>query len=77
MDPERKQFLENALKSLTLDVVEKLNDAIKTLQNNDDSSEENHQIEALECIQNYIDDIDTANGMTLFISKIFFISSFC
>lgn len=58
MDPERRQFLENALKALTVDVVEQLQTAAKTLGSTENSEEE--KLEALELILEYIDDIDTA-----------------
>lgn len=60
MDPERRRFLEEALKSLTIDVVEELNKAMKTLT--DENSGEEDQVEALEVVTNFVADIDTANG---------------
>lgn len=60
MDPERRRFLEEALKSLTIDVVEELNKAMKTLT--DANSSEEDQTNALEVVTNFVADIDTANG---------------
>ncbi|XP_070494884.1 hsp70-binding protein 1 [Chironomus tepperi] len=59
MDPERRRFLEEALKSLTIDVVEELNKAMKTLT--DENSSEDDQVTSLEVVTNFVADIDTAN----------------
>lgn len=59
MDPERRKFLEEALKSMTIDVVEELNKAVKTLV--DENSCEDDQVQALEVVTNFVADIDTAN----------------
>lgn len=59
MDPERRRFLEEALKSLTIDVVEELNKAMKTLM--DENASEDDQVNALEVVSNFVADIDTAN----------------
>ena len=59
MDPERRRFLEEALKSMTIDVVEELNKAMKTLIGGNAS--EDDQVEALEVVTNFVADIDTAN----------------
>lgn len=64
MDEERRKFLEDALKSLTVDVVELLQKQIRILQKveqvkpEDDISEFE---EAIETILEYVDQIDTAN----------------
>ncbi|KAJ8936832.1 hypothetical protein NQ314_012148 [Rhamnusium bicolor] len=64
MDDERKKFLEDALKSMTIDVVEVLQNQIRTLQKvnrvraDDDVSQYE---EALEKILEYVDHIDIAN----------------
>lgn len=58
MDPERRQFLENALKTLTIDVVEELQKAAHVLAS--DTATEDEQLVALETIMEYVIDIDTA-----------------
>lgn len=58
MDPERRQFLENALKALTIDVVEVLQKAAQILAF--DTATEDEHLEALETIMEYVIDIDTA-----------------
>lgn len=63
MDPERRRFLDEALKSLTIDVVEELNKAMKTLI--DGNSSEDDQVQALEVVTSFVADIDTANGKLL------------
>lgn len=60
MDPERRRFLEEALKSLTVDVVERLETAMKQIANLPAYSEA-EQLESLEVIQSFVEDIDTAN----------------
>lgn len=60
MDPERRKFLEEALKSMTIDVVEELNKAMKTLISGNCS--EDDQVNALEVVTSYVANIDTANG---------------
>ena len=60
MDPERRKFLEDALKSMTLNVVEELNKAMKTLM--DINASEKDKIHSLEVVTNYVADIDAANG---------------
>jgi len=61
MDPERRRFLEEALKSMTIDVVEELNKAMKTLMDAGNASEDD-QVQSLEVVTNFVADIDTANG---------------
>ncbi|CAH1118505.1 unnamed protein product [Phaedon cochleariae] len=64
MDEERRKFLENALKSMTVDVVEILRKQIDILKkveqlgSVDDSSE---YMQAIETILDYVDNIDIAN----------------
>lgn len=60
MDEERRRFLEQALKSLTLDVVEEIEKAMKTLM--DPSTDEEDKAEAIEIIIDFVQDIDAANG---------------
>lgn len=60
MNPEDRKFLEEALKSMTLDVVEELNKAMRTLTQGNASEDE--QVQALEVVTNFVADIDTANG---------------
>lgn len=59
MDPERRRFLEEALRGLTVNVVEQLETAVKTIM--DEKSEEDEVREALEVIGDYVQDIDAAN----------------
>lgn len=60
MSAEDRAFLEAALKSMTVDVVEELNRAMKTLI--DGNSSEEDQVQALEVVTSFVADIDTANG---------------
>lgn len=60
MSAEDRAFLEAALKSMTLDTIEELNKAMKTLTERNASEEE--QVEALEVVTSFVADIDTANG---------------
>lgn len=59
MDPERRQFLEEALKNLTVDVVEELERAVKTIMN--DESSETEILDSLDIISDYVQEIDSAN----------------
>lgn len=59
LDPERRRFLEEALNSMTVNVIEQLENASKILTDN--GSGEDEQIEAIEIILDYVDNIDTAN----------------
>lgn len=52
-------ILENALKSLTVDVIEQLQNAAAVVGS--ESSSEEDKVNALDTILNYVDDIDTAN----------------
>ncbi|XP_055305643.1 hsp70-binding protein 1 [Sitodiplosis mosellana] len=58
MDPERRQFLENALKALTIDVIEQLQTAAETIGS--ETATEDMKVNAMDTILNYVDDIDTA-----------------
>lgn len=60
MDPERRVFLEQALKALTVDVIEELTKSMETLTSRNASEDE--QVKALEVVTNFVEDIDTANG---------------
>lgn len=60
LDEERRQFLEQALKSLTLDVVQEIEKAMKTLM--DPSTDDNAKADAIEIIIDFVQDIDAANG---------------
>jgi hsp70-interacting protein len=63
MDPERRLFLEQALKALTVDIIEELTKAMETLTSRNASEEE--QVRALEVVTNFVEDIDTANGINM------------
>ncbi|XP_031632330.1 hsp70-binding protein 1 [Contarinia nasturtii] len=58
MDPERRQFLENALKALTIDVIEQLQKAAEVIGS--ETTTEEMKISAMDTILNNVDDIDTA-----------------
>ncbi|KAK3920316.1 Hsp70-binding protein 1 [Frankliniella fusca] len=64
MDPERKKFLEEALKSMTVDLIEVLTKAINTLKTvkdlKPDDDPDEHE-EALETITDTVDNVDLAN----------------
>lgn len=62
MTAEDREFLDKALKSLTINVVEELNRAMKTLM--EGNSSEDDQVQALEVVTSYVEDMDTANGKT-------------
>lgn len=59
MDPERRRFLEEALNSMTVNVVQQLESAAQVLTNPVATEAEQHM--ALECLLDYADNIDTAN----------------
>lgn len=59
MDPERRRFLEEALNSMTVNVIEQLEMAAQVLTTNESSEAE--QVEAIEIILDYVDNMDTAN----------------
>ncbi|KAB0791154.1 hypothetical protein PPYR_02954 [Photinus pyralis] len=64
IDEERKKFLENALASMSVDVIEILQTNIKILQNCDvltESGDIAQHVLALETILDYIDNTDVAN----------------
>lgn len=60
MDPEDRKFLESALKSITIDVVEELTKAMNKLIGGNESEED--QVQALEVVTSFVADIDSANG---------------
>lgn len=60
MDPDRRRFLEEALKSLTIDVVQELDKAVKNIMDAPDANDED-LVDSFEVISNYIQDIDSAN----------------
>lgn len=60
MSEEDRKFLENALKSMTIDVIEELNKAMRTLTEGNGSEQE--QVEALEVVTSFVADMDSANG---------------
>lgn len=59
MDPERRRFLEEAMNSMTVNVIEQLETAAQVLTT--DTSTEDDQVAAIEIIRDYVDNIDTAN----------------
>ncbi|KAL9707295.1 hypothetical protein quinque_010813 [Culex quinquefasciatus] len=59
MDEDRRRFLEEALKTLTVDVVQEIEKAMKTLM--DPATEEDDKAEAIDVIIDYVEDIDAAN----------------
>lgn len=59
MSPERRRFLEEAIKSLTIDVVENLTKAMNLLVTPGITKDE--QVEALETVTDFVENIDTAN----------------
>ncbi|XP_075158396.1 uncharacterized protein LOC142231646 [Haematobia irritans] len=60
LDEERKQFLENVLKSMTVDVTEELIKALHILE--DSATSKDDKVEALNVIRDYIDNLDFANN---------------
>lgn len=59
LDEERRRFLEEALKSLTVDVVQELEKSMNILLNTE--SDDDAKVEALETVHDFVEDIDTAN----------------
>lgn len=59
MDDDRRRFLEEALKTLTVDVVREIEKSMKTLM--DPATAEEDKAEAIEVIIDYVEDIDAAN----------------
>ncbi|KFB49557.1 AGAP008392-PA-like protein [Anopheles sinensis] len=59
MDEERRRFLEEALKSLTVDVVQELEKAMNVLLNPE--SDDETKADSIEIVIDYVQDIDTAN----------------
>merc|ERR1712018_440407 len=66
MDPTRRQWLEQALSSMSVDVIKELAEAIKILnmaKNPNISQEDIEKVEyAFECISDWVDQIDMANN---------------
>merc|ERR1711944_151190 len=66
MDPTRRQWLEQALSSMSVDVIKELAEAIKILnmaKNPNISQEDVEKVEyAFECISDWVDQIDMANN---------------
>lgn len=68
MDPTRRQWLEQALSSMSVDVIKELTDAIKILQSSpvNDPNAAKEDIEKIEyvfeCISDWVDQIDMANN---------------
>merc|ERR1711944_206199 len=66
MDPTRRQWLEQALSSMSVDVIKELAEAIKILnmaKNPNISEEDVEKVEyAFECISDWVDQIDMANN---------------
>lgn len=60
MDPERKKFLEDALKSMTVDVIEEFEKALEVLNRSDASPEE--RVDALQIVEDYAENIDFADN---------------
>ena len=61
MDPERRRWLEDALKAMTVDVFEELTKGVAIL-NDENKHDEEAQIHALECIEDWIGRSDVANN---------------
>lgn len=59
MDPERRRFLEEAIRSLTIDVVEQIQTSMQILIEGHATAEE--QKAALDRVTDFIENIDTAN----------------
>jgi len=59
LEPERREFLEKALKEMTVDVVEILVKAIRQLVS--EKSTKDDQLQAIESILDQVDSIDTSN----------------
>uniref|UniRef100_A0A182NU06 Nucleotide exchange factor Fes1 domain-containing protein n=1 Tax=Anopheles dirus TaxID=7168 RepID=A0A182NU06_9DIPT len=58
LDEERRRFLEEALKSLTVDVVQELEKSMRVLLEGDSDEA---KAEAIDTVVDYVQDIDTAN----------------
>lgn len=64
--PQRQQFLEQALRSVTIDITQVLKEAIEILKTVDTAKSEedvSKQLQAIENVLEYIDQIDIANGV--------------
>lgn len=60
MDPEKKEFLEKVLKSMTVDVMDELAKAIQILE--DPATSDDDKVDALDVVRDYIDNMDFANS---------------
>lgn len=68
MSEERRQWLEDALKGMSVNIVEELTKALQTLNPerlNSLDEDPKPMEEALEIIIDYVDSIDTANGILI------------
>ncbi|KAK8739890.1 hypothetical protein OTU49_003247 [Cherax quadricarinatus] len=66
MDPERRSFLEEALNSMTVDVVKRLADALKALCSESvtmPGEDVTEQERAIEIIEEYVDDLNHAEDL--------------
>ena len=76
LDPERRQFLEDALRSLTTDEIENMKRSIATLQRPELDGETQAEIEekeaALSLIHDIVDNLDNARGLLSFFSSFLF-----
>lgn len=59
MDPERRQFLEDALKSMSVDIVAEMQRICGILVNAEASEDE--KLEAMSQLRDYVENLDTAN----------------
>jgi len=66
MDPTRRQWLEQALSSMSVDVIKELTEGIKILNTSKNPNATQEDIEkveyAFECISDWVDQIDMANN---------------
>lgn len=60
MDPDRKQFLDNALKSLTVDIIQELENAITILES--ETATNDDKLKSLEVVEEYACDLDLSNS---------------
>ena len=67
MDPEKRQWLEEALKSMSVDVFQELGKGIEILSDesvvcNPEATDFSNQLEAFDCIEDWVGQIDIANN---------------
>jgi len=60
MDPQRKEWLEDALKGMSVDVIEQLTNGIKILMS--DSVDLEEKEETMDCLEDWLGNIDMANN---------------